>query len=408
MEEKIKIVIVDDVQQTRTDIKRLLYFEEDLEVVGEAANGKEALEVIKKTSPDVALMDVSMPVMDGIAATEAVTVADPTVSVIIISIQSEQEYLRKAMAAGAREYLVKPLSSEEMASTIRQVYRLGRQRKGTRPQEKREDKEEKETQPEANYKTISFFCGKGGIGKTTLASNLAVALSKKKLKVVLVDLDLQFGDVPVLFNLNESRNISDMVQEETEITQELLDNYLIRHISGVYILSASLQPQDAEKIELQHVEKILNILQGTFDCVIVDTSPSFQDISLHILEQSDLILLPVRGDIATIKNVKTSLDILDSLDLGDKTRVILNQSDLDLGIEMADLESALGYKISHSLASDEKTVVTSINKGVPFVLEQSQSEIARDVARLAEKVVRGFNYRTSSTKKTAIGKLFSF
>ena len=90
MEEKIRIIVVDDIEQTRTDIKRLLYFEEDLEVVGEAANGREALEVIKKTKPDVVLMDINMPVMDGIAATEAATLASPSLAVIIISIQGNR------------------------------------------------------------------------------------------------------------------------------------------------------------------------------------------------------------------------------------------------------------------------------------------------------------------------------
>lgn len=408
MGEKIRVIVVDDVEQTRTDIKRLLYFEEDLEVVGEAANGREALEVIKKTKPDVVLMDINMPVMDGIAATEAATVAYPSLAVIIISIQGEQEYLRKAMAAGAREYLVKPLSSEEMSGAIRQVYRLSRRRRGSKTPEEASGTGESTPQPESRYKTISFFCGKGGIGKTTLASNLAVALSRKKKKVALLDLDLQFGDVSVLFNLNENRNISDMVQEEGEITQELLDNYLIRHISGVHILAAPLWPQEAEKIQLQHVDKILKMLQASFDYVIVDTPSSFQEIPLFALEQSDLILLPVRRDIATIKNVKVGLDILCSLELGDKIRVVLNQSNLDLGIEVADLEKALGYEISHSLVSDEKTVVSSVNKGIPFMMEHSQSEIGRDLDRLAEKIMRGFNYRTHNTKKTALGRLFSF
>lgn len=176
--EKIRIIVVDDVEQTRTDIKRLLYFEEDMEVVGEAENGQKAIEIVAKESPDVILMDINMPVMDGIEATENISLANPDLAVIIISIQGEQEYLKKAMVAGARDYLVKPLGSEEMSSTIRQCYKLNKERKAKiSPQ-----KEVSSSEPSSlsKHRIISLFSGKGGVGKTFLGVNLAVSLAKKK------------------------------------------------------------------------------------------------------------------------------------------------------------------------------------------------------------------------------------
>lgn len=405
--EKIKVVIVDDVVQTRTDIKRLLYFEEDMEVVGEAGDGREAMEVVEKTSPDVVLMDINMPVLDGIAATEALTVAHPRVSVIIISIQGEQEYLKKAMAAGAREYLVKPLSSEEMASTIRQVYQLSRRRNELLGWQSSGADEGKASSPESKFQLISIFSGKGGSGKTTIASNLALALARKKLKVALVDLDLQFGDVSVFFNLNETRSISDLVQEEKNI-QEVLDNYLIHHVSGVYILPAPLWPQESEKVKAEHVESIIGALRENFDHIILDTSSSFSDINLLALEQSDLILLPVRREIASIKNAKAALDILKTLNLEEKTRVILNQAGLDLGIDLEDLERGLDCRLAHIVANDEKTIVSSINRGVPFVLESPGTEVARDLIALGEKILAGFENKKVPARNKPLVKLFSF
>lgn len=408
MEEKIRIVVVDDVVQTRTDIKRLLFFEEDMEVVGEAENGKDAIEIVRNLKPDVVLMDINMPVMDGITATENIAMAFPDISVVIISIQGEQEYLKKAMVAGAKDYLVKPLGSEEMSTTIRQAYQANQKRRVKGPHES-EPASVKSQQLLTQYQTIAFFCGKGGIGKTTLASNVAVALAQSKLKVALVDLDLQFGDISVLFNLNDSRTIGDLVHEEGSL-KDLVDQYLIRHISGVHVLSAPLFPQEAEKIKLEHIEEILAYLKESFDCIIIDTAASFTDISLLALDAADLILVPVRRDISSIKNVKTTLNILNSLDYSKKTNVILNQSDLNLGIEITDLERSLDSAIMHLISSDEKTVVTSVNKGVPLVMDNSNSEIAKNIQKLSQKIVNGFNYKASSavSKKGTKIQFFNF
>ncbi len=405
-EEKIKILVVDDIEQTRVDIKRLLYFEEDMEIVGEAADGQEALEMVKEYVPNVILMDINMPVMDGIASTEAITMQYPWASVIIISIQGEQEYLKKAMAAGAREYLVKPLSSEEMASTIRHVYKLNK-RMHTTAGEAPPAPTQVNPAPANNYKVISFFCGKGGIGKTTLASNLAVALAKKDLKVALLDLDLQFGDISVMFNLHDTRSISDLTEEE-EINAAVLDDYLIQHISGVFILGAPLWPQDAEKVTPEHIQTILDLLRESFDCVIVDTSAFFSDINLLALESSDLIFLPVRRDISTIKNVKAGLDILKSLELDEKVKLILNQSDLDLGVDTEELQKALDSEIAHEVSSDEKIVLSSINEGNPFTYKQNASDIGRAIEKLGGKIINGFNNVSEPGRKTPLFRLFSF
>lgn len=410
MEDKIRIVVVDDVLQTRTDIKRLLFFEEDMEVVGEAENGKVATEIVKNLNPDVVLMDINMPVMDGITATGYITANHPQIAVIIISIQGEQEYLKKAMVAGAKDYLVKPLGSEEMSNTIRQAYQANKIRAVVKRQEDSLPVGLKSpVQMVTKYRTVTFFCGKGGIGKTTIASNTAVALAQARYRVVLVDLDLQFGDVSVLFNLNDSRTIGDMVLEEGKIT-DLVDNYLIRHISGVHVLSAPLFPQEAEKVKLEHIEEIIAHLKRSFDCIIIDTPASFTDISLLALDAADLILVPVRRDISSIKNVKTTLNILNNLDYGSRTHVILNQADLNLGIEIADLERSLDSAIVHLICSDEKTVVSSVNKGVPLVTDSGNSEIAKNIHTLSQKIINGFSYKENAAvnrKNTRI-QLFNF
>src|SRR5512133_90843 len=119
--DKIRVVIVDDVSETRENVRKLLQFESDVEVVGIARTGKEAIQVSQELNPDVVLMDINMPDMDGIAATEAIRAKQPGVQVVILSVQSDQNYMRKAMLVGARDFLTKPPMGDELISAIRRA-----------------------------------------------------------------------------------------------------------------------------------------------------------------------------------------------------------------------------------------------------------------------------------------------
>ena len=122
MADQIRVLIVDDIPETRDHLSKLLGFESDIEVVGAAASGREALEMAAAMTPDVVLMDINMPDMDGIATTERLATEVPTAAVVMMSVQGEADYLRRSMLAGAREFLVKPFSSDELTASIRQVY----------------------------------------------------------------------------------------------------------------------------------------------------------------------------------------------------------------------------------------------------------------------------------------------
>ncbi|MBS3900503.1 MAG: response regulator [Dethiobacter sp.] len=427
--EKIKLLIVDDIAQTRKDITRLLYFEDDMTVVGEAGDGAEALEKMAELQPDVVLMDINMPQTDGITATEKACQLYPQVAVVIISIQSESEYLKKAMVAGARDYLVKPLSSEEMATTIRSVYKQQQLRTsqlshcvgilaaggGEHPPQR----EYPVSAPTSNQSARSdekplghvsvFFSGKGGAGKTTIATNLAVVIAQQgKKRVALVDYDLQFGDIAVMLNLTEGKNISDLAREEGLLTTMKMDCYLIRHFSGVDILSAPLFPQDAEYVKPRDTEQILRLLKESYDYIIVDTAATFDEVTLLALEMADLIHLVVTRDISTIKNAKTSLKIMESLDYRDKVRVVLNRSDQDLGVEIADLEKGLEIAVAHQITSDEKAATSAINKGVPVVISHPAAEISRSFRRLGERILSGRRVSLGERQgKGMISRIFS-
>lgn len=407
--DKTSVLVVDDIANTREDIKRLLYFEEDIEVVGEAGDGEEAMRLARQLKPDVVLMDINMPGMDGIMATEAIYNSEPDTAIIIISIQGEPEYLKKAMAAGARDYLVKPLSSNELSETIRRVsnsYRTRAVRTASVPAAV----ETKNEPALPSNRIIVVFSSKGGVGKTTLSCNLAVCLAQESRKnVALVDLNLQGGDVSVMLNLSPRGTISDLVKEEDQIEYSLINSFMAPHMSGLKILPAPLRPEEADVITSGHVVEILTMLKQHYDFIIVDTTPLFNDLTLSTMEMADDILLTFTRDLAAIKHVATDMEILETLELSGKVKLVLNQATLDYGIKINELEKRLNRTPAAMLPYDEKTVLSSVNKGHPFVLTHQNTRIAQSIRSFSKEfsIAEKGGINETPVKKSFVGKLFS-
>lgn len=373
------MLVVDDSAEARENIRKLLRFDDEIEVVGEAGNGQVARERARELHPDVILMDINMPVMDGITATERLSLECPESGIVMISVQGETEYLRKAMMAGAREYLTKPFAGDDLANTIKKVAEVEGKRRQVRKSET--------AAPSPEGKVVAIFSAKGGVGKTTLAANLAVALATDlKARVALVDLDLQFGNIGVLMDIAPPRTIADLVRENT-LDQDLVDSYLVDHATGVRILPAPLRPEQAETVTAAHVDRILSVLRQMVDFIIVDTPQAFTETNLAVLDHADLILLVATLELPAVKNVKLSLDVMASLNYpAEKIRLILNRYSEEIGIPREDLEKSLHFPVSARIPSDGRAVVASINKGIPFYSTDRNSRVSQAVRELAEQV----------------------
>jgi pilus assembly protein CpaE len=390
--EKIRVVIVDDIAETRENIRKLLQFEPDVEVVGVARTGREAIDIAKDVKPDVLLMDINMPDMDGIAATEIIRKVVPYAQIVILSIQNDPNYMRRAMLAGARDFLTKPPTIDELNSAIRRAGANAREERskvplGTGVQSAQTVGGHYSGITNTGGRVITFYSPKGGSGCTTLATNLAVCLNSEDTSVVIVDANLQYGDVAVFLNEQGKFSILDLAPRADELDPEIINNVTIKHAqSGVKILAAPMKPEQADQVTSDQFTKVIRFLRGIFSYVIIDTTSSLTNITASAIDNSDLLALLTTQDIPSIKNSRLFLDEIDSLGF-DRKRIIfiMNKFDKRIGITPEKVSENLKQEIT-SIIPFEERVIVSVNRGIPFLLNDKSRPISRAIFELAEIV----------------------
>jgi pilus assembly protein CpaE len=391
---KITLLIVDDIPETRENLRKLLYFEPDIEIVGTAASGREAIEQAKALQPNIVLMDINMPDMDGIAASQEINRAAPVCQVIMMSVQSEADYLRRSMLAGAMDFLTKPFTSEELSSSIHRVHEMAASRRAVMPPMPAGE-EGKSLGPAAagrrpeRGKLLLVYSPKGGTGCTTMAANLAIALKETTDKeVVVVDASLQFGDLDVQLNIQDNRSIASATSRINELDADLLNSILSYHPSGLRVMAAPPAPEMAEKIEPEDIKTILNLLRRTYDYVLVDTWSYLDDIVLTVMDMADRILLVMTPEIPSIKSAKQFFEVAEAL------KFPLNQVDLILnkviprdGIRPDQLEGSIKHKIQATLEYDPKAARQAVNQGVPLIMIEPNHPLSQHFLALAEEEI---------------------
>jgi pilus assembly protein CpaE len=389
----IKVLIVDDIPETRDHLTRLLGLEQEIDVAGAAGSGEEAIRMAMELRPDVIVMDINMPEMDGIAASEIISQRLPTSPIIMMSVHGEADQLRRAIAAGAREFLVKPFSSDEFSTTIRRVFEkeLARREQlqltvapaaaGPAP--------DAATGRIEDHQIVAVFSPKGGAGRTTIATNLALALQGETGgRVCLIDANLQFGDVGVLLNLNpKNRSMLDAV-EGGEPDGDILESVIINHSTGIRVLLAPPTPEGADLVTPAYLRKMIDHAKATHDWVVVDLPAALNDHSLAVMDAADQIIVLSALEITTIKNVRLFLEVADQLEYDrSKVRLVINRADASQGIRIADVEASVRRSIDGTVVSDGRLAVLAVNRGVPFVVSHPEGALSRDIVKLARMLV---------------------
>jgi len=409
--DKIRVLIASDLPEDRQELADNFAGEQDFHIIGEAVNGANAVKKAEHLLPDIILMDIQMPLTDGINATEKITLAHPNIGVIIIASSADSGVVKQAMLAGAGDFMYKDQIEEgEMAQAVRRLFLAQKTRNASLSAITTGDKDQKYRPPQV----VTIFAAKGGAGKTTISVNSAAGIAREtKRKVVLVDLDLQFGDVASYMNIQPRRTIAEFVQERNKWDSQLLNSYLIPHNSGVKILAAPLRPENAELIIPDQVEKIISILRQSFDYIIIDSPPYISDTLLTALDMSNQIILIMSMDLPSVKNVKLSLNLLDNLHHSGKTKLVINRGAKQFGVDIRDVEKTIDFLAAEEVPSDGNTVVNAANKGIPFVLSHPQTAVSKALQRVQQMIIDDKGYQNDlrgekdkGSKSPLIRKLF--
>jgi pilus assembly protein CpaE len=295
----------------------------------------------------------------------------PDRPVVVLAQGSPNGRLRQAFEAGADDVLALPQSAEGIRFALEKVIarRHGSvQVKGT---------------PSAPL--ICVLGPKGGTGKTLVSANLAVALAQRGRKVVLVDLDLQFGDVGLSLGLVPERTIYDLAKAGQPYDHDKLDRHLMRHSSGVKVLVGPTRPDHAGAITVDFLRDVYASLRTMCDVVIVDTSPSFTAEVIATIDVSTAACLVGMLDALSLKNTKLGIETLDLMGYPpDRVSLVLNRADSRVGITQADVTAILGRDPDILIPSDRE-IPRSVNEGTPIVGSREKSEAAKAFRDLADR-----------------------
>lgn len=391
MPEKNRVLVVDDVAETRENVRKLLQFEADIEVVGTARSGREAVQLTDELRPDVILMDINMPDMDGITATEMIRQKNTITQIIILSVQGDPNYMRRAMLAGARDFLTKPPMADELISAVRRAGEMARLERSKAVQ----------VAPSASAvaqpvlgsgltdgRVIMVYSPKGGTGVTTLAVNLAITLNNDETRVVLVDGNLQFGDVAVFLNEQGKNTILDLAPRADELDLDVVEGVMLKHASsGLRVLAAPSRPEHADNVTSDQFTKLLKYLRQVYPYVVVDTTHILNDITLAALDVCDVLVVVVTQDIPAIKNVRLFLDLLTTIGVSrERVCFVMNKYDKRISITPEKVGENLKQNVVSVISLDERIVIPSVNRGVPFMIDNKTQPIARTIFSLAETI----------------------
>ncbi|MEW6398046.1 MAG: response regulator [Bacillota bacterium] len=381
-EDRIRVLIAEDSAAWRSTLRAMLGGSGDVEVVGEAEDGTKAVAMAIALRPDVMVVDMRLPSLDGAQVAEAVRGHFPT-SVIVVSVESGAEEFRRAMRAGVRDYLVKPFGADELLAAIRAAV----DGTGDLPPT---------PHPASGALSVVFF-GPAGVGKTTLAVNLASWLALRGRKAVLMDLDLEFGVAGPLMGVEPRTSIIDLCRREGELTDDMILKVLTPGTAGLPgLLAAPPEPHLAAEVDGEarreagrpYVTQVISRLRRLCDYLVVDTQSTFREATLAALDSAQVVMLVATAEVPVLYRAGRVLDVL----LGklgypsEKVRLVVNRYDPQRSIKLEQISRGLDHPVSYVIPADEGTVLGASDRGQPFVLKRGRSEVARALVRMGESL----------------------
>jgi len=328
----------------------------------------DAVRHIREGQVDLLIVGPTMPIDDVLVSVRSVRDEGSQASIVLVPETVTQDLLHSALRAGVDDVVASSSSPAEIEAVFKDALDKANRRSGGHPET---------GGASAPGTVVTVMSTKGGVGKTVVATNLAVAMASLGKTVALVDLDLQFGDVGIVLGLEPVQTIVGAVMGGERLDAQMLRGFLTKHSSGVEVLLAPTQPEDAELVTASRIDRIIGLLMTMFEFVVIDTPPVLDEAVLTSLDRSDRVLAITMMDVASVKNSRVSLQKLRQLGYNTSSvDVMLNRADSKVYLRADEVEQAIGMPIKYRLPSDLQ-IPRSVNKGMPVVLEAPRSQPAK-------------------------------
>jgi pilus assembly protein CpaE len=367
--QQIRLILVEDVPQVAQYVRNLLNSQSAIKLLDVVSDGGKALPQIAQLRPDVVMVDALLQGrIKGLQLVEQIAASVPQVPVVVITVP--QQPVAVDPGAGIHGVLSMPFSGYDLVNKLQSIHKSFMASDVAR-----------------TSRVISVFAPKGGVGKTTIAFNLACAIGQLGQRTVLIDGSLQFGDLRALLKVpHDAPSIIDLPTDR--IAESDLQDVLWRDPSGIDILLAPPRVEQAEMITTRDVDKLLSILRRVYQVVVIDMSSSIGDLNLAFMDASDTVVEIVTYDSTTIYNTIKVAETFRAIGYSPaKVRYLVNRADSAGGMSPDELARALGRIPEHTVVSDGRLVVQANNDGVPFVLAEPDAAISRDLARTATELM---------------------
>jgi pilus assembly protein CpaE len=395
MNSVFRVAIVDPNDGTREVLKTMLLGMDLVWLEAECSRYEFFEDVVGQTHPDIGIVSLDSGVDKAIDLIANITRESPTCSIVVVSSSSDGQLILRAMRAGVKEFLHRPIGVEDLVGALE---RIGNQRAGGSGTKSR------------SCQVIAICGGTGGVGTTSIAVNLGCTLARDgQHSVALVDLDLSLGDADVFLDTIPDYTLVDVAQNISRLDFTLLKRSLTKHSSGLYLLPRPVQLQDMALITPDNLQRVFGLLKASFSHLILDLSKGFNELDMLALKTAHQVLLVTQLDLPCLRNAVRLLMSFEEIEgLKEKVKIVVNRAGLgsrDISLKKA--QETIGCELFWQLPNDYRVMVEVRNNGVPLHEFAPRASITQSFAALAEALT-GDKLEPAAKAASSSGKWSSF